>query len=173
MNLLPLCLVYTQDSGLRLKISGFLKFICTIRDVESPPELESLVRQLSPTMLVVDLTAKESRNVLPRILRTQPETVVIVLAPLSSEPALEAESMGVYAVEERDIDRHRFQSLVKRAIAHFRDSPAVAGYLDNLKNIFRQARVPANGSSAAPGGPASGRGDRRTRRATARPGWPR
>ena len=118
MNLLPVCILYTQDPDLARRVNGYLKFLAVIRRVDRSSNLETVLQQHDPALLLMDLRSDDWRTLLLRIAKNLPQTVVIALGSSRSDPALEAESVGVYAIEDPDVDRQRMQSLVTRAQVH-------------------------------------------------------
>src|SRR5256714_1712298 len=66
----------------------------------------------------MDLRAKECRDLLEQLEQDWSESLVIALGALRSEPLREAEQSGIYAAEDLQLDRHRFQTLVGRAFDH-------------------------------------------------------
>jgi nitrogen-specific signal transduction histidine kinase len=120
MNLLPQCFLYTQDGDLVTRISGYLKFLARVRHISEPHELESLLGQYTPTLLIFDLRAEATRLLLPRLLKNLPETLILAFGRERSNPAIEAEAMGAYAVVGFDVERQRLQSLVRHAQEHLK-----------------------------------------------------
>src|SRR5256714_14976356 len=66
----------------------------------------------------MDLRAKECRDLLEQLEQDGSDSFVMALAALRSEPLPEAEQSGIYAAEDLQLDRHRFQTLVGRAFDH-------------------------------------------------------
>jgi PAS domain S-box-containing protein len=91
-----------------------------LRHVDRAERLEAVLHQSAPALLVVDLRADESRDLLDQIHREWPEVLIIALGTLRSEPLREAEYAGIYAAEDLELDRRRFQALVARAMDHLR-----------------------------------------------------
>ncbi len=118
MNLLPQLFLYTQDQDLVTRTSGYLKFLASVRHVTEPHELASLIEQYDPAFLLFDLRAEASKLLLPRIFKEQPDALVMAFGLSRSNPAIEAEAMGAYAVVDFDVERLRLQSLVRHAQEH-------------------------------------------------------
>jgi PAS domain S-box-containing protein len=70
--------------------------------------------------LLLDLRAKDARDLVVQIQEEWPEVLTVALGTARSEPLREAEQLGIYAVEELQLDRRRFQALVTRAFDHLR-----------------------------------------------------
>jgi nitrogen-specific signal transduction histidine kinase len=118
MNLKPICILYTQDDGLVQRIGAYLGAVAKVRHVAAATDIEGLLSQYDPALLLIDLRADACRLLLGRTMQAWPESLVLALGMARSNPALEAEAMGVYAVEDLSVDRQRLQSLVKHAHAH-------------------------------------------------------
>ena len=73
-----------------------------------------------PSVLLLDLRARESRELIDQIQKDWPEVLIIALGVPRSEPLREAEQSGIYAAEDLQLDRRRFQALVGRAFDHLR-----------------------------------------------------
>ena len=120
MNLLPQCFLYTQDKTLVTRVTGNLKFMVRVRHISDPHELEVLLIQYDPTILIFDLRGEATKLILPRIFKNMPDSLVLAFGMKQSNPAIEAEAMGAYAVVDFDIDRRRLQSLVRHAQDHIK-----------------------------------------------------
>jgi PAS domain S-box-containing protein len=116
----PVCILYSQDTDLVRRIKAFLSALAQVRQVSSPDRLDAVLQQNSPAILIVDLRAKEARDLLEQIQAALPEILVVALGTLRSEPLHEAEQSGVYAAEDLQIDRRRLQALVSRGFDHLR-----------------------------------------------------
>src|SRR5437879_11321014 len=88
------------------------------RHVTAPRRMEAVLQQNSPAVILMDLRAKECRDLLEQLEQDWSESLVIALGALRSEPLREAEQSGIYAAEDLQLDRHRFQTLVGRAFDH-------------------------------------------------------
>lgn len=120
MSPCPVCILYSQDADLVRRIKAFLSALAQVRHVSSPDRLDAVLQQNSPAILVIDLRAKEARDLLEQIQAALPEVLVIALGTLRSEPLREVEQSGVYAAEDLQIDRRRLQALVSRGFDHLR-----------------------------------------------------
>jgi PAS domain S-box-containing protein len=115
MNPPPLTIVYTQDHDLVRRVKAFLRMIGQVRHVAEADRLDAVLQQTSPTLLLIDLRGQESRDLLDQIQKEWPEVLIIALGTPHSEPLREAEESGIYAAEDLQLDRGRFQALVGRA----------------------------------------------------------
>ncbi|HEV2803701.1 MAG TPA: ATP-binding protein [Chthoniobacterales bacterium] len=116
----PICILYSQDADLVRRMKAFLTALAQVRHVTSPDRLDAVLQQNSPAVLVLDLRAKEARDLLEQIQAALPEILVIALGTLRSEPLRDVEHSGVYAAEDLQIDRRRLQALVTRGFDHLR-----------------------------------------------------
>jgi PAS domain S-box-containing protein len=89
--------------------------VAQVRHVTDPDRLEPVLQQTGPAVLIMDLRAKESRELLDQIHADQSKVLIIALGVAQSEPLREAEQLGIYAAEELDLERRRFQALLERA----------------------------------------------------------
>jgi PAS domain S-box-containing protein len=120
MTAAPACVVYTQDPDLVRRVRAFVRAITQVRHVEEGDRLEAVLHQCAPALLLVDLRARDSRELIEQIQLEWTEVLIIALGTLRSEPLREAEHSGIYAAEDFDLDRRRFQALIIRAIDHLR-----------------------------------------------------
>src|SRR5947208_16589508 len=118
MSAASICVLYTQDADLARRIKAFLRAMALVRHVTDPNRMEAVLQQNSPAVILMDLRAKECRDLLEQVEQDCPESLVIALGAPRSEPLREAEQSGIYAAEDLQLDRHRFQTLVGRAFDH-------------------------------------------------------
>ncbi|MFL6541804.1 MAG: histidine kinase dimerization/phospho-acceptor domain-containing protein, partial [Chthoniobacterales bacterium] len=116
----PVCIFYAQDAELLRRIKAFLSSICEFRHVAGADRLDAVLQQTSPSLLIIDLRAKEALDLLADVQQSWPEVLIIALGMPRSEPLRDAERSGVYAAEDLQVDRRRLQSLVGRAFDHLR-----------------------------------------------------
>src|SRR5919204_6661672 len=116
----PVCVLYTRDPDLLRRVKAFLRSMAQLRHVSDVERLEPVLQQNSPALLIVDLRDKESRDVLDQVEQDGLDVVVIALGIPRSEPLREAEQSGIYAAENVEIDRQRFQALAARAFDYLR-----------------------------------------------------
>lgn len=120
MNPTHVTILYTQDADLVRKARAFLRTSAEVRHVADPDRLEPVLQQTGPAVLMMDLRAKECRDLLEQIHTEQPDILIIALGVAQSEPLRETEQLGIYAAEEIGLDRRRFQALLARALNHQR-----------------------------------------------------
>ena len=117
MNILPVCFLYTQDADLARRVCAGLALVMTVKHVDDPACLESMLQPVDPTVLIFDLCGEQAQPLLGRVISQFPETVTIALGMARSDPALAVLQMGLFSVEEDDLDGRRLQSLVTQAHA--------------------------------------------------------
>ncbi|MDP9254344.1 MAG: ATP-binding protein [Verrucomicrobiota bacterium] len=115
MNPSPVAILYTQDQDLVRRVKAFLRMIAQVRHVAEADRLDAVLQQTSPALLLIDLRAKESRELLDQVQKDWPEVLITALGTPRSEPLRDAEEAGIYAAEDLQLDRTRFQALVGRA----------------------------------------------------------
>jgi PAS domain S-box-containing protein len=120
MNPTPVVILYSQDTDLLRRTKAFLRTSAQVRHVTDPNRLEPVLQQTGPVVLLVDLRAKESRELLEQIHNEQPDILIIALGVPQSEPLREVEQLGIYAADDIGLERRRFQSLLDRAFAYHR-----------------------------------------------------
>ena len=114
------CILYTHDADLVRRMKAFLRAIAHVRHVASADRLDAVLQQVNPALLLMDLRAKESRELVEQIQTEWPDMLVAALGTPRSEPLREAEQWGIYAAEDIHLERRRLQALVSRALEHLR-----------------------------------------------------
>ena len=76
--------------------------------------------KISPALLMLDLRWNESRELLEQVKAEWPDVLIIGFGTPRSEPLRDAEQAGIYAAEDVNLERRRFQALVGRAFDHLR-----------------------------------------------------
>src|ERR1043166_7087913 len=109
------CILYTHDPDLVRRVRAFVRTIAQLRHVSELERLEPVLEQSGPAVLIVDLRANEIRDLLEDIQSNRRDVIIVGLGVARSEPLREAEQSGIYAAEDVQIDRQRFQALLGRA----------------------------------------------------------
>ena len=109
------CILYTHDPDLVRRVRAFVRTIAQLRHVSELERLEPVLEQSGPAVLIVDLRANEIRDLLEHIQSNRRDVIIVGLGVARSEPLREAEQSGIYAAEDVQIDRQRFQALLGRA----------------------------------------------------------
>src|SRR5881398_1579961 len=120
MSVASVCILYTQDPDLARRVKAYLRTMASVRHVTDPNRLEAVLQQNSPAVVLMDLRAKDCRDLLDLLEREWVESLVVALGAPRSEPLREAEQSAIYAAEDLQLDRHRFQTLVGRAFDHLK-----------------------------------------------------
>jgi nitrogen-specific signal transduction histidine kinase len=120
MSQSPICILYSQEPDFVRRMKAFLGALAQVRHVSVADRLDAVLQQTSPAILLVDLRAKEARDLLEQIQVGWPEILIIALGTARSEPLREADESGIYAAEDLQIDRRRLQALVARGFEHLR-----------------------------------------------------
>lgn len=118
MSPTSISILYTQDADLLRRAKAFLRTLSQVRHVTDPGRLEPVLQQTGPAVLMMDLRAKQCRELLEQIHQEQPDVPIIALGVAQSEPLREVEQLGIYAAEDLELERRRFQSLLERAFAY-------------------------------------------------------
>lgn len=116
MTPLSHCLMYSNDATWADKLTVSLAPAITVRRLESPALVQGDLEQQPASLLLLDLLTIGALDLLCVITRNYPDTVVIAFGRIGSDPALEAERLGVYALEDTDIDRRRLTRVVQQAL---------------------------------------------------------
>ena len=120
MSISPVCILYSQDADLARRQKAFLRTVSEVRHVSESNRLDAVLQQTSPAVLLLDLRAAEARDLLDQTQKEWQDVQIIALGTPRSEPLREAEQSGIYATEDLQVDRRRFQALVTRAFDHMR-----------------------------------------------------
>jgi PAS domain S-box-containing protein len=132
----PICLLYSQDTDFVRRIKAFVGALAQVRHVSIPDRLDAVLQQTSPALLLLDLRAKEGRDLVEQIQEEWPDILTVAFGTPRSEPLRDAEQAGIYAAEDLQIDRRRLQALVARAFEHLR-------VLQENRELREQTAAPA------------------------------
>ena len=116
----PVCILYSQDADLVRRIKAFVSALAQVRHVSVADRLDAVLHQTGPALLLLDLRAKEARDLLEQTQDGWPEILIVALGTPRSEPLREAEQSDTYAAEDLQIDRRRLQALISRGFEHLR-----------------------------------------------------
>ena len=116
----PVCVLYSQDTDLVRRIKAFVSALGQVRHVGVADRLDAVLHQTGPAILLLDLRAKEARDLLEQAQDGWPEILIVALGTPRSEPLRDAEQADTYAAEDLQIDRRRLQALVSRGFEHLR-----------------------------------------------------
>ena len=138
MTLSPVCILYSQDTDLLRRIKAFLRTMAQVRHVADPDRVEAILQQAAPALVIMDLRAKECRDLLEKLQQDWPDSLLIALGAARSEPLRDAEQSGIYAAEDLQLERRRFQALIGRAFDYLNLMQANR----ELRDVSRQAPMP-------------------------------
>src|SRR2546428_374782 len=136
-------------------MKAFLRTMAQVRHVAEADRLDAVLQQAGPALLIMDLRAKECRDLIDQVQKEWPEILIIALGIVKSDPLREAEQFGIYAAEDLELDRRHFQTLVGRAFDYLkvlqenRELRETSTSVSTLEPIPSAAAV----SAAAGGGP--------------------
>lgn len=116
----PVCILYTQDPELVRRTRAFLRTMAQVRHVSDPDRLEPVLLQTGPSVLIIDLRAKDCRELIEQIQNEHRDVLMVALGVPQSETLRDVEQYGVYAAEEIGLERRRFQSLLARAFDYLK-----------------------------------------------------
>ncbi|HWX16416.1 MAG TPA: ATP-binding protein [Chthoniobacterales bacterium] len=101
-------------------MKAFLRTMAQVRHVAEVDRLDAVLQQTGPAVLIMDLRAKDCRDLIDQVQKEWPEILIIALGIVKSDPLREAEQFGIYAAEDLELDRHHFQALVGRAFDYLK-----------------------------------------------------
>jgi PAS domain S-box-containing protein len=114
------CILYTQDPDFVRRAGAYLRSLAQLRHVAQPERLDPVLQQNRPALLLLDLRAKQSIDLLTQVQSHFSDILIIAFGTLRSEPLRDAEEAGIYAAEDVNLERRAFQSLLGRALDHLR-----------------------------------------------------
>ena len=118
----PASVIYTQDAELVRRARAFLRTMSQVRHVSDPNRLDPVLQQAGSCVLLMDLRAKECRDLIDQVQNEHPDVLIIAFGVAQSETLREAEQLGIYAAEELGLERRRFQALLGRAFDYLKVS---------------------------------------------------
>ncbi|MBV9007661.1 MAG: PAS domain-containing protein [Verrucomicrobia bacterium] len=121
LTLTPVCIVYSQDADLVRRVKAYARSMAQVRHVAEPDRLEAVLEQSAPAVVLMDLRARECRDLMEQLERDWPDSLQIALGTPRSEPLRDAEnSPGIYAAEDLQLERRPFQALIGRAFDYLK-----------------------------------------------------
>ena len=125
----PACLLYTQDRDFVRRVKAYLRTMTQVRHVADADRLDAVLHQNGPTLLLMDLRARECRDLIEQVQKEWPEVLIAALGTVRSEPFRTAEQSGIYAVEDLQLDFQlsggRASSLVWRIDGEVMNAPHI------------------------------------------------
>ena len=147
MTQLPACALYTKDDGLVRRIAGLLRTSAAVQPAKTSRDLENLLQSNLTLLLFLDLRRTDWRDTLAHVQTAWPDTVVVALGILKSEPFVEIASAGVFAVEDVEADRARLQATAASALKHL---ALVRQHRETEEFLDRDSRAAPAAESPAP-----------------------
>lgn len=117
MNATP-CLLYSTAPDWMARIQSFLASTVSVQTITAPARLDQELDRQKSAVVLLDLQSEGASSRLPTLVKDKPGLVVVAFAVPGSDPFLEAERLGLYAVEDADAERRRIVALVERALNH-------------------------------------------------------
>ena len=114
----PACCVYSTDPEWRRRVEAFLAPAVPVQRIESIGRLEPELSRMGAGVLVLDMQSEGAFDRMPGLIQSWPRLAVVACGLPGSDPLLSAESLGTYAVTDRQLDRRNLVSLVQRALEH-------------------------------------------------------
>jgi nitrogen-specific signal transduction histidine kinase len=143
MNLPPPAILYSGDEEIVRRVKAFLRMMGHVRHVGDADRLDAVLQQTGPSVLLIDLRANESLDLIDQIQKDWPDVLIIALGVPHSDPLREAEESGIYAAEDLQLDRNHFQALVGRAFDLLR-------VMQENRELREQPRRESNTPSPSP-----------------------
>jgi nitrogen-specific signal transduction histidine kinase len=100
------------------RVEAYLASSVTVQRSDTLARLDLELARLGSGVLILDLQSEGAIERLPDILKMWPRIGVVAFGLPGSDPVLHAETLGIYALAERQIDRRGLVSLIRRAIEH-------------------------------------------------------
>src|SRR5262249_8920112 len=116
----PVSVIYSQDPELVRRARAFLRTASLVRHVSGPDRLGPVLQPAGPLVPMIHLSLKNSPDLIDQIQNEQPDVLMIAFGVPQSETLREAEEFGIYAAEEIDLERRRFQALLTRAFDYLK-----------------------------------------------------
>lgn len=120
MSLLPTALIYSRDPQIQDRIRGALVMVARALPADSTDELDRLLAQYDPVMVIADMRDGEGGQQVLDFVRRWPQSVFIALGDRRSDPMRLAMRSGAFGAEDLDPDLWRLQSLVERGLESLR-----------------------------------------------------
>ncbi len=112
------CLLYSSDTQWATRVGTLLAPITPLRILDTSALVHRFLEQQTASLLLLDMQTSGALDLLSTLIHGYPHTLIIVFGISTSDPMLEAARMGVYALEDSDVNRHRLMHLVQQAFRH-------------------------------------------------------
>src|SRR5438445_7636796 len=101
-------------------MKAFLRTMAQVRHVAEADRLDAVLQQAGPALLIIDLRAKECRDLIDQVQKEWPEILITALGVAKSDPLRGAEQFGIYAVEDLELEVGGFRMLAGRAFDYLK-----------------------------------------------------
>ncbi len=148
------CLLLTRDDRLAQRVNAYAGTPAGLPVLRNTVDLYARLASTDPALILLDVRGIEIRELVTRLNADWPRTLILALGEPRSDPLLEAEALGVYAVEELEFDGRRLQATIRRSQDYIRLTEEVRLLRDLLpKAVAPQDsagmnRAPAPGTAA-------------------------
>ncbi len=114
----PPCILLTRDDDVARRIAGQLHSCAQVTRVAGGSDVLAECRRHDPLLLILEVGWREALQTCREVRTHYPDTLVIALGVMRSDPMIEAAALKVYACETAEVDRLRLQDLVRHAFSH-------------------------------------------------------
>ena len=114
----PPCLLLARDDEVARRVTGQLHACADVQRLASPADVMRECSTHDPLLLIMQLEWRAALDACRDVRQRYPDTLIIALGIMRSDPMIEAADLDVYACESLEIDRPRLQDLVRHAFDH-------------------------------------------------------
>jgi nitrogen-specific signal transduction histidine kinase len=114
------CLLLTRDDELVQRVKAYVGTLTALQVLRKTNELDTQLAVSDPALILLDVRGIDLHDLVPRLHTDWPRTLILALGVPRSDPLLEAEALGVYAVEELEFDGRRLQAMIQRSLDYIR-----------------------------------------------------
>ena len=119
MSPLPTCVVFTRDAELTRRLEAYVGEWFGVRAVSELGQVTAELPPSEPVVVLVDVRSRAWRDVVEQVRQRRADTAVIVAMGVPrTDPMLEAEERGVYAVADVAEEPQRLRILIGQALRH-------------------------------------------------------
>ena len=118
--MLPSAILYTRDETLPARLAAALQNAARLHTVASTQQWQQLHLQYGPSVVLLDLRGPREHGEATALMTVASDCVFIALGEDRSDPLIEAEQSGAYAVLTLDVDARTLRQTMKRAFEHLK-----------------------------------------------------
>jgi len=141
------CLLLTRDDELAQRVKAYVGPLAELQVLRDANDLYARLATSDPALILLDVRGIEIHDLVLRINTDWPGTLILALGVARSDPLLEAEALGVYAVEELEFDGRRLQAMIQRSLNFIQLTEEVRLLRDTLAD---PAKRPDSASTRSP-----------------------